>query len=101
MLVPDGVGKLAALGILLRREQHGLGAVYLVDFVDSGVELCHAAQAQGVEGEEVGLYGCTGHYAYEQYSGSLVVDVGAIDAAQAGGGCLDDVDGGRRRGGEV
>lgn len=56
---------------------------------------------QGVEGEEVGLYGCTGHYAYEQYSGSLVVDVGAIDAAQAGGGCLDDVDGGRRRGGEV
>lgn len=101
MLVPYGIGKLAALRVLLRREQHGLGAVYLVDFVDSGVELSHAVVAQDVEGEEIGLYGCSGHYAYEQYSGTLVVDVGAIDAVQAGGGCLDDVDGGRRRGGEV
>ena len=45
MLVPYGIGKLAALRVLLRREQHGLGAVYLVDFVDSDVELHHAALA--------------------------------------------------------
>ena len=52
-----GIGKLCASRILLRRQDNGFGAIHLIYFIYSFVELLHVGVVGGIEGEEVGLDG--------------------------------------------
>ena len=88
-----GVGKLPAVRVLLRRENHGFGAVHLVYTVYGAVELHHVLILFDVEREEIGLNGGVRHHAHQHNSGTLVVNVLTIDTPEARRGSLHHING--------
>ena len=84
------------LGVLLRAEDDGFGAVLTIDFVDGFVYALHLVVALGVVVDKVGLYACIRTDTHHDDSGSLVVVALTEDALCASGGRLHYLLGGVR-----
>ena len=99
MVVLDGVGKhlrfalSVALGVLLRTDHDGLGAVELVEEIDDGIEFLQFPDLPGIDIEEILLQGTARRDAVDDNSGALVLQALDEETVEQLGGCLHDGNG--------